>query len=111
MIIAIMISIPVATDGVVTTIVEQVWNSWWLGVKNVVLRNSLDCAVIVADPTAVANMENICDIMAFACFLTVVIDHSKKLVLLLLLLIFSLQRDDFCWKKYKFSWQTSTKEI
>lgn len=95
MVIAIVIALPVPADCVIASVKEQVRNSRWLGMKNVTLRNSLDCAVIVTNPTAVTNMENICDIMAFAGFFTIVIDDCKKLILLLLLLVLILWRHDF----------------
>lgn len=58
--------------------------------KNVVFGNRFNCAVVIANPIAITNVENICDIMSFAGFLSVMINDCKQLVLLLLLLVFIL---------------------
>lgn len=63
--------------------------------QHIALRHRFNCAVIIPDPAAVADMENICDIMSFASFFPVVINYSKEFVLLLSLLIFILRRHDF----------------
>lgn len=98
MIIAV-VALPVAADRVVPPIVQQIWDARRFRVQNVAFGDRLDRAVIVADPVAVPDMENVGDVVPLAGFLPIVIDNGKKFILLLLCLIFVLRRHDFCGKR------------
>lgn len=98
MIIAV-IALAVAADRVVSSVIQQIWDARRLRVQDVALGDRLHRAVVVADPVAVADVENVGDVVALAGFLPIVVHNGKKFVLLLLCLIFILLGDDFCGKR------------
>lgn len=91
--------IAVAADRVVSSVIQQIWDARRLRVQDVALGDRLHRAVVVADPVAVADVENVGDVVPLAGFLSIMINDGKKFVLLLLCLIFILLRDDFCGKR------------
>lgn len=98
MIIAIVIALPVApapTDRIKPTVVQQVRDSWRFRMKHIVLSDSFDRAVVVANPAAVPDVEHVCYVVTLAGFFAVVVHYSEQLVLLLLLGVFVLQRHNF----------------
>lgn len=98
MIIAV-IALAVAADRVVPPVIEQIWDARRFRVQNVALGHRLHRAVVVADPVAVADVENVGDVVSLAGFLPIVVHNGKQFVLLLLCLIFIFLRYDFCGKR------------
>lgn len=95
MIIAIMIALfsVSAADRIKSTIVKQIRDSRRFRMEHVTLWNCFDSAIIIANPAAVSDVKNISDIMSFAGFFSIMIDHGKQFVLFLFLLVFVFRRN------------------
>ena len=58
--------------------------------QNVLLGHGMDHVIVVTNPIAVAYVEHIGDVVAQFMAFALVVDHSKKLVNLLFVIVFRL---------------------